>query len=134
MLRDDFNLPIFLSILGNFKINRFWKPFSGQVIYHLSQSAEKRCIFMSSILKAFPAFCKKETLGLPGIEPATFGWWARRYITSAIQTWLSEWFNFLKSFFSMCKKWFIILLFYWKLTNFCIQVTSVALENQHQKI
>ena len=33
MLRDDFNLPVFKSILGNFKINLFWKTFSGQVIF-----------------------------------------------------------------------------------------------------
>ena len=33
--------------------------FSGQVLQHLSQGRLKRSIFVSSVLKVFPAFCKK---------------------------------------------------------------------------
>ena len=61
--------PFLLIILGKLKKTYFEKllaTFSEQVIYHLSQSAEKRCIFVSSILKGFPAFFLKNDIGVTG--------------------------------------------------------------------
>ena len=66
--------PFVQKLRKFFKISLFWKSFSdffGTGALAPVPKRQKRCIFVGSILKGFPAFCIKMTLEPPGIEPTT---------------------------------------------------------------
>ena len=145
---DEQTLICLLSVLSmseNFKMNLFWKfltTFSGQVLSHVSQSAEKRCIFVGSILKGFPEFCIKMTLEPPGLEPTTSWLWARRYNTSAIETYLSDCFNFFGVIFPFVRshhwwlrKWYVdVWNHYWRLQRMLSNMSKLKKNGLETKL